>query len=308
MLEFEILGIILGILQGLFEWLPISSEGQLVIILAQFWEINFVDATTLAFFAHIGTALVVFIYYRKDYYSMIRACYLWIINRVKPENQLEIDQRSLNLFILVLLVSIFTLPTALLSLLIVEDLILSLNQSLGFNLSEIITLMVGIFLILTGITLYYRTKFADSLSGVTKFEDLPISHAIILGLLQGFTAIPGISRSGITITYLLIGSKLDQNESLRASFIVGAPVTLGAGFLQVLRGKIMFVSTGITNQSDIIIMNYLGAILMIISAFIIGALTLKTFLEAAKKVRFDYFLVIFGIIAVLAVLIGFLLF
>jgi undecaprenyl pyrophosphate phosphatase UppP len=54
-------------------------------------------------------------------------------------------------------------------------------------------------------------------------------------------------------------------------------------------------------------MNYLGAILMIISAFIIGALTLKTFLEVAKKIRFDYFLVIFGIIAVLAVIIGFLL-
>ncbi|MHA1983272.1 MAG: undecaprenyl-diphosphate phosphatase, partial [Candidatus Hodarchaeales archaeon] len=288
-------------------WLPVSSEGQLVLVLAQVWDIKFVDATTLAFFAHIGTALVVFIYYRKEYYSMIRAFYLWFVNKINSKNQHEIDQTSLNLFFLVMIVSLFTLPTALLSLLVIEDLISSLKDSYNFNVSEIITLLVGIFLIFTGVLLYYKAKFSDSLSSDLKFSDLPIIQAIFLGLLQGFTAIPGISRSGITVTYLLLGSKLDQNESLRASFIVGGPVTLGAGFLQVLRGKIIFSSEGIANELDKIIINYLGAILMIISAFIIGALTLKTFLEVAKKVRFDYFLVIFGIIAVLAVVIGFLL-
>lgn len=305
MIEFEILGIILGLLQGLFEWLPISSEGQLVLVLAQFWEIDLTSATSLAFFAHVGTALVIFIYYRKEYCSMIRAFYLWIYNTIKSDNQIYIDQNSLHLLILVIITTLFTLPTALLSLLFIEQLILSLKDTLGFNPSEIVTMIVGIFLIITGIILYYRSKYVESLSSTQKFENLPIIQAIILGLLQGFTAIPGISRSGITVTYLLLGSKLDQNESLRASFIVGAPVTLGAGFLQVLIGKINFVSAGIENEGKDIIMNYFGAFLMICSAFIVGALTLKVFLEVAKKVRFDYFLVIFGILAVLAVLIGF---
>ena len=319
MFEYEFLGILLGILQGLFEWLPISSEGQIVIVLVQIIDISIADATSLAFFAHIGTSLVVFLFYRKEYLSMIKTAFnlienyftIFIFNYVFKN---EIDQKNLNqidleskkLLKLVIIVTIFTLPTALLSLIFIEALIDTLNSNLNLNLSEIITLLVGVFLVLTGIILKYRTKLVVNITDNTKFEDISLIQAIILGILQGFTAIPGISRSGLTVTYLLLGSKLNQNESLRASFIVGAPVTLGAGFLQVLRGKISFIPEGMANESGVVVINYIGALLMIVSAFIIGVLTLKGFLELAKKVRFDYFLIIFGSIAIIAIIIGFL--
>ena len=312
-MNFIFLGLILGILQGLFEWLPVSSEGQLVIVLVNFFKISPEVATALALFAHIGTALVVIVYYRKEFKNMLNVCLSYIGIKTSDINFKEYN-RHLLLTRNVILVTIFTLPTALPSLIVFEDVTKAISDQSNISIPALITLAIGILLVVTGFILYFRrTSVAEDVEFSFKrsFEDLTIKEAIILGLLQGFSALPGISRSAITITYLLLGAKLNQDESLRGSFIVAVPVSLGAGFLDVLRGKILFESNGLfyynTNGVLQIAIDYLGMVIIILTAFVVGFLTLRAFLDLAKKVDFDKFVIGFGLIAIGAVVLGILL-
>jgi undecaprenyl-diphosphatase len=305
-MDFELLGILLGFLQGLFEWLPVSSEGQLVIFIVQLFGTTLEDATSLALFAHIGTALVVLVYYRSDFLQMFSSSKNFILSYIQKKNTQDFTNELLltrNLII----VTVFTLPTALLSLLLLEDVVNELSKSLPISLSSIIILIVGIFLLITGLILNLRKKSSNNVSKNTgKLEDLKFFELALLGLFQGLAAVPGLSRSGITITYLLLGTrtKLNQEQAIRASFIVSVPVSLGAGFLQVIRGKISFNSIGLISEGNVQIINYLGILLLIITAFIVGWITLKTFLDVAKNVEFDKFMIIFGFIAIIAIIFG----
>ena len=307
-MDFFLLGLVLGILQGLFEWLPVSSEGQLVLFLVTFFKINPDVATSLALFAHIGTALVVIIYYRNEFKDMVNVCLSYVgLNLTEKENS------SFNKHLLltrnVIIVTIFTVPTALPSLIIFEDVVGKLSDQIHISIPNLITFLIGILLLITGVILYYRRKSTADQPGFASkrsLENLTIKEAIILGLLQGFAALPGISRSAITITYLLLGAKLNQDEALRGSFIVAVPVSLGAGFLDVVRGKIEFHSNGLFAPAPVnaIAIDYLGMLILIVTAFVVGFLTLRTFLDLAKKVDFDKFVIAFGLIAIGAVGLG----
>ena len=302
----------MGFLQGIFEWLPVSSEGQLVIVLSKFLSLDPEAATSLALFSHIGTALVVVIYFRKEFFIMFSSMYIYIRSIVtKGQNILpDYYEQGLLLTKLIFIVTLFTLPTALISLLVFEELVTNLNQFIGISIANTVTILIGLLLIVTGFILRLRTTLAQAIISDESihFENLPFLQSIALGLIQGLAALPGISRSGSTITYLLIGTKLDQNEALRGSFLVAVPVSIGAGFLQVLRGKIILTPLGIMSESgNALLMNYSGALIMILSSFLFGFLTLKLFLDLSKKISFDKFMIGFGIIAIAAVLIGYLL-
>ena len=304
-MNFALLGLVLGILQGLFEWLPVSSEGQLVIFFVNFFGSNVDVATSLALFAHIGTALVVIVYYREEFTNMIKTSLSYI--GLTPNEQ-DVKEYNKNLLLTrnLILVTIFTVPTALPSLIIFEDVVKNLGDKLNISIPNLITLFVGLLLLITGVILYYRQKNTSEEYATSRtFEELTIIEAIILGLLQGLAALPGISRSAITITYLLLGTKLNQDESLRGSFIVAVPVSLGAGFLDVVRGKILFQSNGLYAPAiNAIAIDYFGMLILIATAFIVGFLTLRTFLDIAKKVNFDKFVIAFGLIAIIAVSLG----
>lgn len=307
-----LLGLILGILQGLFEWLPVSSEGQMVIFIVHFFGSNIDVATSLALFAHIGTAFVVIVYYREEFKNMVKTGLTYI----GPKEMWDTKSDNFLLTRNLIIVTICTVPTALPSLIIFEDIVNSLNQDLGVSVESLITLLVGVLLLVTGLILYQRRKTVnmekytetETYDPKKRFEDLSIKELVILGLLQGFAALPGISRSAITITYLLLGTKSSQDESLRGSFIVAVPVSLGAGFLDVIRGKILFEPSGLYyyNSNNILTpaISYLGMFILVLTAFVVGFLTLRTFLDLAKKVDFDKFVIAFGLIAIGAVLFG----
>lgn len=301
----EILGLLLGVLQGLFEWLPVSSEGQLVIFLTKLVNADPNIATTLALFAHIGTAFVVLLYFREDYWRMIEALVYYGRSLVdKQDRDDQIKEEDLRLARNVFLTTLATVPVALVMLVIFEELVEELSSTLPLSVSDVVTIMVGLFLIATGLILRSRPSLDQELSSLTLFEHLSWKQAILLGLLQGLAALPGISRSGITVTYLLVGSKLDQHESLRGSFLVAMPVSLGAGFLQVVRQKVIFMPGGIADADSTVVMTYFGGLMMMGAAFVVGGLTLKGFLDLAKKIPFDLFMFFFGAIAVVAGLFG----
>ncbi len=195
--------IIYGILQGIFEWLPISSQGNILGLLSLFGT-NPSDALKIAIFLHIGTLFSATVYYRNE-----------IIEILKWKNS---EKKELGKFIFI--ASIATAITAIPSYII-------LDQLVNFRI-EIILLVIAIMLIITGIL---QLKKKHKLDG-----KLNKKNAIFAGLAQGLSILPGISRSGITTSILLFRG-FNAEKSFKISFLMSIPAVLFAQiFFGLLKG------------------------------------------------------------------------
>ncbi|MCI0503266.1 undecaprenyl-diphosphate phosphatase [Candidatus Micrarchaeota archaeon] len=188
--------ILLGLIQGITEWLPVSSSGHLA--LAQhFFSIE----ASIAFdiILHLGTLLAVVAYYRKDILSLARG----ILAR---------DAKSIRLAFLILLTAI---PTAIIGLSLRDFFESMFASPLSVALALAIT---GIFLVIAS-----RHKSGNAKPGTRS--------ALLIGIAQGIAVAPGISRSGSTIgTALLLG--IEKEEAARFSFLAGVIPILGAAMLE----------------------------------------------------------------------------
>lgn len=186
--------IILGIVQGLTEFLPISSSGHLVLFQKLFGleEGNLTFDTML----HLGTLLAVFVVFRDDVVSMIK----------KPFSRLTI------------LVVAGTIPTAIIGLTL-KDLFEQLFAS-GRT--------IGVEFIITGIILWWAESRPF---GFKKIEDITLVDAGVIGVLQGAAILPAISRSGLTIAGALFRG-IERDTAAKYSFLLSIPSILGAVVLQ----------------------------------------------------------------------------
>ncbi len=185
--------LLLGIIQGITEWLPVSSSGHLVIV-----QETLGIGTSLAFdiFLHMATLLVVLLVFRRDIYSVLRAA----LRR-------DFHSEEGRLFIFLVL---GTIPTAL-----AGGALYLLLGSLFTNL-----LFVGGALIFTGIVLFISGRPPDQ-------ENLTRGKSLVVGIFQGIAVIPGASRSGLAISSgLLQGVK--RQAVIRFSFLLSIPAILGA--------------------------------------------------------------------------------
>ncbi|MGD2043195.1 MAG: undecaprenyl-diphosphate phosphatase [Acidimicrobiia bacterium] len=195
--------IIWGLVQGLTEFLPISSSGHLVIV-PEFLDQMGVDIAppSLAVSAvlHLGTLLAVLVYFRADVMQMLRM-------RRNPEGRK-----------IALLVAVGSIP-ALIGLPLEERL-----QSIQQNVTY-----VGVALIITGVILIIGQHLAR---GFRRLPEGRIPDAIAVGIAQAFALIPGISRSGVTIS---AGNSRDfePTEAARFSFLLGIPAIAGAGLISL---------------------------------------------------------------------------
>ncbi|MDH3606263.1 MAG: undecaprenyl-diphosphate phosphatase [Acidimicrobiia bacterium] len=189
-----------GLVQGLTEFLPISSSGHLVLVPA-FLDKEAPDLATTAVL-HLGTLAAVLWYFRKDVGWLIR-----------PDR----DPRAWRI---VKLLIIGTIPAVIAGLLVestLEDLFDSPSR-------------VGIALIFTGLVLLASSSFSKL---TRKLEDAGVPDALIVGSAQAMALVPGVSRSGMTITASL-GRQFTARESARFSFLLAIPVILGGGTKQML--------------------------------------------------------------------------
>lgn len=195
--------IVWGLVQGLTEWLPISSSGHLVILPA-FLERLGIDIApprlAVSAVLHLGTLAAVLIYFRADVASVLRM-------RTEPQGRK-----------LAWLVLIGTLPAVI---------GLPLQSSLD-RFQETVS-HVGWALIATGAVLVIGQRLAN---GTRNLLEGRVSDAVVVGIAQALALIPGISRSGTTIAAGL-GRKLAPDQAARFSFLLGIPTTAGAGLLQV---------------------------------------------------------------------------
>ncbi len=235
--------IVLGLMQGITEWLPISSQGNVIIAGIKLFGIESEKAFSYSVLLHLGTVFAALIYFRKEIKELIE---------LKNKNLLEF------LLIAVLSTAITGIP-----------LYLFLKEiSNTFYLS----ILIGLMLIITGF-LQWKKKKEKTIEENKK-------NAFFLGLGQGFSVLPGISRSGITTSVLLFEG-FSPEKAFKLSFLLSIPSVFLAEILFGLKEGIAFE------------WNLLLAILI---AFVSGYLSIKYLIEFAKKINFAYFCFVLGIL------------
>lgn len=248
----ELIAALLALIQGLAEFLPISSSGHLA--LAQF--IFGLDEPEVAFdiVLHLATLLAVIIFYHQSILDILREIKTLpeIFKKALPQIKYFYNTRPNFRFLCLIIVA--SIPTGVIGLLF-EDAFVKLSTS---------TLAVGVALLLTGCVL--KISGRESGDNGRDIEEMNIKDALLIGFLQGVAITPGLSRSGITIsTALLCGLRRDL--ATRFSFILSIPTILGALLLETLKG---FESSFAT--SDFII----GFLVAAVSGYL--ALTLLVFI------------------------------
>lgn len=198
-----ITAIICGILQGIAEWLPISSSGQTVLILLNFFGVEPQKAFSLAVYLHIGTMLAVIVKFRDE---------------IKAIMHIREDSKPLIRFLLTstLITGFFGAPT-----------FIFMRIKMSSLTGELATAAIGFLLLLTGITLHLTRKHVK-----TKNEPNDID-AFLAGTAQAFSILPGISRSGFTVGTLLLRG-LSEEKALQLSFLMSLPAVLGYVLLDLL--------------------------------------------------------------------------
>ncbi len=179
--------IILGVLQGITEWLPISSQGQIAAAAITFFGIEAEEALKYAIMLHLGTLIAAIVYFRRELVGFVRAK----------------DTKMLKFVVVVLVCSAITgIPLYILF--------------KNFSMEASVVLLIGIFLIVSGLLQQKARKWRPVLGN---------KYAIGLGLAQGLAVLPGISRSGVTTAVLLL-EDFEPEQAFRLSFLISIPSVL----------------------------------------------------------------------------------
>ena len=252
-------GIIIGIVQGLTEFLPVSSSAHLVFIQ------NILGVqSSLAFdtFLHLGSLLAVLWFFRADIIKMILS---WIsslsdiIHGRFREGFYDDPYKRLAWYVI-----IATIPVGLAGVFF-EDSVDSLFSGALY--------VPAFFLFVTGTILYLSQRMT---SGSINFRNITGKHALFMGLGQACAILPGLSRSGTTIAAGLVAG-LDKEFAAKFSFILSIPAILGAFILQV---------KDIGSAMDA---NFLPIFLGFVAAFISGYIAIKWMLDLIQKRNLDIF-------------------
>lgn len=265
--------IIIALLQGIFEWLPISSSGQTMIISTNLFGISPDNAYSLAIWLHLGTTLAVLLKFRKDYINILKTI---IIKDFRD----DVDTKKRNW---VIYATIGTGITAIPLYFIFK--VVFIDYFTAFQ-GDLVTLFVCGLLIFTGLVIIStRKKYGDlTLANTTKIKLR--KDSFVSGLVQGISILPGISRSGLTTSAILM-KKYDQDSALRLSFIMSVPVAIASIFVDIIFGE-----GSVFGRLDI-----LTIFITTIISFFIGYLTIELLLRLARKINFGYFCVTYGVIA-----------
>ena len=204
--------IILGIVQGATEFIPVSSSGHLVIVP---WLLGW-EKPSLLFdtMLHWGTLVAIFIVFWRDFLVLIRAWFSSLLRR-----SLADPNARLAWFIIV-----GTIPAVVAGLLFDDFL-----ESMFLNPQA-----VGFFLLITAGLLAGSEQLIRRSLAARELDQMKWSDAIVIGVVQSFALLPGISRSGSTIAAGL-GCGIRRDLAARFSFLLGTPAILGAGLLQLVK-------------------------------------------------------------------------
>ena len=263
--------LVLGIVQGLTELLPVSSSAHLNLFPWIFGWSEISPSFDVAL--HIGTLFAILIFFYKDWVNLIKGGYNQVIKKEKSTDG--------KIFWYII---ISTIPTGVLCL-ILDKLSSKMIEKIAINLNiqekTVEMLFIAVALIVMGIILYVVDKKAKS---KIKYEDITFKQALWIAMSQAIAAaFPGVSRSGITMT-VGRGMGIERESAAKYSFLLSAPVVAAAAIFDL---KDFVFSPAF--------------IVGVLSSFVVGMLVIKFLLNYLKKGSFKIFAIyriILGIIVI----------
>ncbi len=256
--------LIAGFLQGVLEWIPISSEGILFVYFS-YVNLNSLTAFILAISFHLPTALAAIIYFNREFKLLLS--FKWL---KKIDKEVE--------FILV--GSIATAMVAI-PLYFAYKFLLANMEGLVENASFLSLLLVGLAMIITGLSI---RNLEDKANVKKRLTDGTLRDYFMVGLIQGLAIIPGVTRSGVTIA-ALVWRNFDKEDVMKGSFLLAPIVSIGAFSLEVLLGDL---SPSMILRSEIL--------LALLAAFLVSIVFIKGILLLVQRMTYWKFLVFIGAI------------
>ncbi|HOE90850.1 MAG TPA: undecaprenyl-diphosphate phosphatase [Candidatus Cloacimonadota bacterium] len=263
--------LILGIIQGLTEFLPVSSSGHLVLAQHFLNKGAISPDLSLEIFLHFGSLIAVLIYFYKDILELCISCFKW-----------DKSEKTKSLHKQVYFIIAATFITGIIGILF-EEFIEALFSK---------ALVVAFLLIVTGIILFISDKLK---AGKLKIEELGFFKALFIGLGQAIAIAPGISRSGTTIVFSLF-TGLKRDEAAKFSFILSIPVILGANLLKI--------KDLLALDSSVLLNYFVGFIGAFVSGLLVISLLLKMIRNAQLK-YFAYYCWLVSLITIILIIHGF---
>ena len=250
--------LVMGVVQGLTEFLPVSSSGHLIIVPFLFgWNDAFITSLEFSVMLHLGTLVALLVYFRKDWLRLVPAGLAAVRDRSFHDDE---DRRLAWLLIA------STIPAAVIGLLF-GDLLESTFRSVG---------LVAVTLVVGGVILLFADRFGAKSRGI---EDVTFPIAIGIGAAQALALIPGISRSGISISAArMVG--LDRESAARFAFLMATPITAGAGLFEAR--KLLAGETGL--QFDV-----LPLVVGMVAALVSGLIAIRFMLSYLRSQSLDVF-------------------
>ncbi|MEF8852886.1 MAG: undecaprenyl-diphosphate phosphatase [Haloarculaceae archaeon] len=264
--EALVLAVLLGVVQGVLEWLPVSSEGGVALALSLVTGESGGVSTRFALVLHAGTAVAAFAYYREELFDVARDVPDW-----RPRTAFDATTADLTFF------AVATLTSGLVGIgvyVLLREVVSELAGG-GFVAA------VGGLLVVTGVV----QRVAETY-GLGEREWPDGLDAVLVGAMQGLALLPGVSRSGTTVSVLLLRGH-EGEAALRLSFLLSIPASLGAGLLVVLTDGVPAVSPT-------------AAALALVASGVVGYLTVGALVALVRRVAFWGVCVGFGALALVS--------
>jgi len=253
--------VILGLVQGLAEFLPISSSGHLA-LLENFFGIKEDNMLFFTVLLHFGTLIAVFVVFWKDIWELLQELVLTIKDLVGRKG-LRLNERPVRKLGVMIIVS--CIPTAIIGF-IFGDLFESFYSK---------PIVIAIMLIITALLLIAAETWGG---GNRNIENLNYRNSIFIGIVQGLAIIPGISRSGSTLFASLL-CKLDRDFAVKFVFLISIPTILGSLILELPDG----IREGLHGEP-------VGPVIVgVLVAFLSGLFAVKVMLKVVSNKKLKYF-------------------
>ncbi len=267
--------VILGIIQGATEFLPVSSSGHLVLVPWWLgWDVSYDLVFTIA--THMGTLCAVLIYFREDWVNVLRGG--WRILKTH-----KLDDVNSRLFIFLIIGSI---PTAIVGTLFKD----------AFEAAFETPVAAAAFLFLTALLLVLSEQSTNGGNATRNLQQLTWKDSLTIGTAQVVALLPGVSRSGSTIAAGLF-TGITRADAARFSFLLGTPAILGAGLFTSIQ---MAVEHQITNQLPTMLVGFA-------SAAVVGYGAIAFLLNHLRKHQlyaFAIYCTLVGVVSLSAAIIG----